>query len=666
MTAKANVLSGTRQLDYTRAPYTGWTRGHFADLADSLLLNARKWAGPGHAQITPPGPAGGYGRSVDGLEGFARTAMLAGFRLAGSNGEDPHGFAEWYAEGFRTGTDPHSPHAWVRPDEHDQAKVEAAALALALDNTREWLWDALDSGVQEQIIAYFSHVIHAKYPPINWVWFRVVVQQFLKSVGAPYSPADMEEDLALHDSFVRGDGWYSDGTERAFDHYNGWALHLYPVLWHRMAGSADSLAGPRRQRDFDYLDAFLPDAVALVGADGSPLIQGRSLIYRHAAAAPFWAGALAGSTSVPAGQLRRAASGVVKHFTDKGVPTLDGRLTLGWHHEWPALAQTYSGPGSPYWAAKGFAGLILPPEHPVWTDAELPLPVEVGNVLKVLPAPGWLLSATSADGVVRTVNHGNDHSLPGRLGSDSPLYARLGYSTATAPVVAGGTQNNPLEQSVTLANSNGEPSHRAGFTTLFTVELPALGAATGALAAASRATAHWVAKLESVPDHGSGYEGDVVVGAPVTTVSIMRGAWEVRLVRVDRTALVGEEAVGPLTLGGWPLAMGAGAVEQVTDSEAGARNGVLSSSIQPLAGLNRLGVRVLNEATPLSHTTAVPWAATDGPAVPGRWYAAAIGLGGAAEVPPRLAEMDMSAPAAVVHWADNSQTSLELPEVQTP
>ena len=144
----------------------------------------------------------------------------------------------------------------------------------------------------------------------------------------------------------RADGWMSDGPERAYDHYVGWALHLYPTLWARMAGAAD-LAAARRDRDVAALDRFLRDAVALVGADGSPLIQGRSLIYRFAAAAPFWVGALAGVPSVS----RRASCA---HAADQrrartspttARPTTDGLLTLGWHGAVAAAGPVLLRPG---------------------------------------------------------------------------------------------------------------------------------------------------------------------------------------------------------------------------------------------------------------------------------------------------------------------------------
>jgi hypothetical protein len=342
-----------------------WTRADWAAFADRLLEGAMAHGSEGRGRITPPGAEGGYGHDVDGLEGFARTFLLAGFRIAGERGEGVDHLIDFFSEGIRTGVDPSAPDRWVRLDEHAQAKVEAASLALILDMTRPWIWERLDETTQARVIDYLSPAVgDDTYPRTNWLWFRLVVQTFLRSVGGPWSPEDVEADLALHDSFGREGGWMSDGDERSYDHYVGWALHLYPVLWARMTGAAE-LAGGRYERDVAALDLFLQDASPLVGADGSPLIEGRSLIYRFAAAAPFWAGVLAEVPSVSAGTLRHAAEKIVRHFDDRGA-IRDGVLTMGWHDEWRPLAQSYSGPGSPYWASKGLLGLALPADHPVW------------------------------------------------------------------------------------------------------------------------------------------------------------------------------------------------------------------------------------------------------------------------------------------------------------
>lgn len=598
-------------------PRPEWGRPDLTRLADRLLVAARPFASSNHALIAFPGPEGGYGRAVDGLEGFARTFLLAGFRLAGERGADPDGLAEWYAEGLAAGTDPTAPDRWIGMDEHPQAKVEAASIALILDLTRPWIWDQLSTSVQKRVVTYLAHAVgDDTYPRINWVWFRLVVQTFLRSVGGPSSSAEMAEDLATHDSFVRADGWLADGRERSFDHYVGWALHAYPVLWSRMAGAADLAAG-RRERDSALLDRYLQDAVHLVGADGSPLIQGRSLSYRFAAAAPFWAGVLAEVPSVPAGQLRRAATRIVRHFAEHGAPDADGVLTTGWFERWPRLAQAYSGPGSPYWAAKGLLGVALPADHPVWNAPEVPLPVEDGDTLRIVRAPGWVVAGTQADGIVRVVNHGTDHAEPGATLGDSPLYARLGYSTATFPLLDEASWASPSDQSVGLTDAAGRMSHRAGMRML------ELGmTATGDVAyAASRVDAHWLTPDPVQQHHGYGYVGEARPAGTLTVVSIVRGGCEVRAVRVE--SLAGDPTPSSLVFGGWPVA-GEQASAEVTSASAVATAAGIASRMVAVLGSGEPGAIERLQASPLGDHSLTPRMAFA--PQPGTWTAVLLEL----------------------------------------
>lgn len=610
------------------------SRNDWLRLADRMLHAARRHASPGHARITPPGPAGGYGRAVDGLEGFARTFLLAGFRIAGSP-EDQAELAEWYATGIATGTDPAAPDRWVRLDEHPQAKVEAASLALILDMTRPWIWDRLAPAVRERVVDYLSPVVgDVTYPQINWVWFRLVVQTFLRSVGGPHSLTEMAEDLATHDTFRRDGGWLSDGPERAYDHYAGWALHLYPTLWARMAGAAD-LAAERRERDVADLDRFLHDAVALVGADGSPLIQGRSLTYRFAAAAPFWAGALAEVPSLKPGLLRHAAARVVGHFTANGAPDDAGLLTLGWHHRWPRIAQSYSGPGSPYWACKGMLGIALPADHPVWTAPEEPLPVEAGDTLRAMRAPGWIVSGTRDDGIVRVVNHGTDHAVEGATSADSPLYARLGYSTATAPLLDETAWTTPADMAVALVDAEGRATHRTGMRTL-TVRIDDDGTPVGV--AASAGPVRWVEPHPGQPDHGNGRAGEYREAGHITVFSLVRGPWEVRLSRVDRVSTPGLR----LRVAGWPV--------------TGDR---LTSRLVPVAGPPDVtaGLASHDDAGPLGTPVRVPW--LDYPVQPGVWTAVLVELSTRTATPCHVA---LDGPYAQVTWPDGVRTRHHLSE----
>ena len=585
--------------DWGLSPYTGWTRDHWVGLAERMLAAARACGSANHAQIHFPGAEGGYGRHVDGLEGFARTFLAAGFLAAGSGGG--LGGLDWYAEGFRFGPDPtlEAGLRWVRPLEHDQAKVEACSLALILHLTRPYLWDQLDSRTQELTVDYLAEWIHASYPKNNWVWFRLITGQFLKSVGGPWSPEDQEADLAFNESCYIDNGWYRDGMGRCFDYYSSWVFQVYPLLWCDIAPE-DPVSQRMRPIFQARLDRHLADFVHLIGADGAMLAQGRSLIYRFAAAATLWMGAWTGSPTLSPGLVRRAASGMVRHFGEHGVPDGDGVLSMGWYGPWRGLAQSYSGPGSPYWACKGLLGLALPADHPVWTATEQPLPADpvtpppIATIQCALPpdneaephtrpiplpsttpqcalpphdgaephtgaspllsttpqcgitphdgaeprtelgqrtdtswvrhadpaghaapadpadpaghaarsrsihqdghgfcdcaqhdgepprthndtmilanfaAPGWVVSTTKSDGIVRVINHGTDHAQPGEDRADSPLYANIGYSTATFPLLDADAWTTPLAQSVCLIDARGRASHRTGFTPLGT------------------------------------------------------------------------------------------------------------------------------------------------------------------------------------------------------
>lgn len=625
-------------------------------LGDQLLAALEPHTSPLGARIYLPGRPGVHGADVAGLEGFARSFLLAGYRLSGERGADPTHLAERYARGLVAGTDPTSTERWPSLIESKQARVEAACLALVLDLTRTWIWDRLSTSEQDRVVHYLSDSGQVEYSRSNWVWFRLLTQTFLRSVGGTHSTDAIKADLATHDDFVRAHGWISDGGGRNFDHYAGWALHLFPALWARMQGAQD-LSGPRAGTDRARLASFLTDLVHLVGADGGPLIQGRSLIYRFAAAAPFWVGALEHVDTVPLGQLRRAAAAQVAHFVAHGAPDERGLLTLGWHHPWRPMAQNYSSPGSPYWASHGMLGLALPAEHPVWADDDVALPAqEPEPTLRALQVPGWALS--TADGVVRVSNHGTDHDRPGSVRADSPLYARLGYSTATAPLMDQRAATHPTDQAVVLLDTTGRRSHRAGMelgqTTIVT---PRPGEAPAAVAA-SRGQIRWLPpELAS----GSGPGAAVEPAATLEVLSLLRGPWEVRLFRFTAVAdqVIGWEA------GGWPLA-GATPPEQTLSQHPDQPSahlviGRLSSTVVGISGTQRAWVSRHTDASPLGHHAAVP--GTAGEVDPGRWHALAILLrrGGDHAGPHRAPSAGVVGVEVAVEWVDGERTTTGLP-----
>ena len=118
--------------DRAVSPHTGWTRAHWEHLADQLLVGAVRHATPDGAYIHIPGArSGAHGRRFDGLEGFARTFLLAAYRLRGADGDDPMGLIDRYVSGLDAGSSG-GRSAW--PTGRDSAKhlVEATSLAIGL------------------------------------------------------------------------------------------------------------------------------------------------------------------------------------------------------------------------------------------------------------------------------------------------------------------------------------------------------------------------------------------------------------------------------------------------------------------------------------------------------------------------------------------------------
>ncbi|WNI14269.1 DUF2264 domain-containing protein [Actinacidiphila sp. ITFR-21] len=682
--------------DRGRSPYTGWTRTHWTALADRMLTAVDPYRSPGYAFVDLPAPTSGNRRpdGPGGLEGLARTFIFAGFRVAGERGADPSGLLERYARGLATGTDPHAAERWPRPrgsaEPGSRVRVAAAAatIAFALQLTRPWLWDRLDDQVRERTADWLTAAVAAPYPQAGREWLLMVTESFLhQATGHP--PAQrVRENLAAHGSPPRSGGRFGKGRDRAYEHGTEWAPHLHPLLWAHLFDTTGALCPPALRRRWQRnLSARLDDAVRLISTDGTPLLQGQGLTDPLAAAAPLWIGALTGTGGLAPGLVRRAASGMLRHVTTLG--TLgpggpNGALPRGRSRGWTDLR--HPEPGSPYRAATGMLGLLLPADHPVWTEPEQPLPIEEGDTARVIAAPGWLVSARRADGITLVLNHGTDQPGPGDIHADDPRYSRLGYSTATAPRPAGPMWQGPIDNSVAVLDHAGQATHRGGFRTLFAQELPG-----ATLVAASRGLVHWIHRTYQVYDAGGiafsggfrpgpdGAAGDrmrgrrltVTPGPQVTVASAVRAGVEVRLVRLDLppgSAADPAAAWRAVRLGGWPV--GATTPPLVRDRlapgpTAEAATARLRSRVHSLRGFDQGGVATGDGTNSRTRWTATPWLAATGPAPIGEVLAAVVTLD--RSVGPR-SDPTLSVQAApggahrvTVVWPDGGMTVLTVP-----
>ncbi len=159
-------------------------------------------------------------------------------------------------------------------------------------------------------------------------------------------------------------------------------------------------------------------------------------------------------------------------------------------------------------------------------------PSETADVLRAVRRPAGSSSATHADGIVRVINHGTDHARPGdprrRLPALRPArllhgrapaarrrrLARAARAVRRAAVDAGRARDAPCGHALELLVADG-------------------AAAVGVAASVDRALDRRPAR----PGHARlRITGDVeIAAARITVQSIVRGPWEVRLVRVDES-----------------------------------------------------------------------------------------------------------------------------------
>jgi len=627
--------------DRTLSPHTGYTRAHWEAVADHLLTAALRYATPGHALVDLPGPPSRSGVRSDGLEGFARTFLLAALRTAGASGKDPHGFLERYTEGLAHGT--RTPgrddtESWPEIGHHGiqgQPMVESASVALALRLTTPWTWDTLSANDQDHVESWLRGALTHTPAPNNWYLFPLTVAGFLESVGRGDTGTRraIERGLDLLDGWYRGQGWYTDGDGRAFDHYNGWALHLYPLLHAHLAGEQALLErlGPRLR---EFLDGF----ALLFDANGAPIHHGRSLTYRFAATAAVSLGALTDHTPLTPGTTRRILSGALRHFLDRGALTADGILTLGWYGPHAATLQRYSGPGSPYWASKAFLALLLPPEDPVWTATEERVPAEGPDRVLALPAPGLLVQTTARDGLVRLHNHGSykpasrEPSRETEQAPGNPLYARLAYSTRTGPTSAANTPDNHI-----ALEARGTRSARLR---------------VNPLAAGPNWLASWHHPV--FPDGGP-----VLPSARIESLTLARGSWELR---VHRT--VGVPAGTPVHHSGWAVAV---APETRPDDSGEIRLDGPEVTSQ-LLGLH--GWQAHRAVRAPEGTAYGPWALVPeltgavGELPSGTVFAALASLTAEPDPPPLTGQVTVDVHDLVLtaRWADGTRTVVDLGE----
>jgi hypothetical protein len=381
---------------------------HWQDSARRLLEPLAALMQPGRADLDIAGAPSDHDRQADRLESFSRPLTLAAFWLQSAARPEDAAFrarlATWFREGLLAGTDPASPHYWGPDASYHQHHVEMGLMAIALQVAARDVWAPLTAEGKAQVAHWFATCRGGGIVNNNHLFMSVHILEFLGKHGFAHRTdrAVITAHLNQLETMHRGGGWFEDGINQAYDHYNAYAFHFYGLMWAHLHGGQD--AG-RAARWREWARLFVRDYQHFFAASGEHPAFGRSITYRFNCLNVFGLALAEKCTDVAPGLLRRLCTRNLDFFLSRPIYNEQGVLAPGFTDIFPRIIEPYSAPASPYWAAKGFTPLLLSPDHAFWNDAEQPLPAERGFV-RVMPAPG-LVTRSVPGGDIEILNAGS-------------------------------------------------------------------------------------------------------------------------------------------------------------------------------------------------------------------------------------------------------------------
>lgn len=395
------------------------TRNDFAELMISILNPLKPYYSKGKAWLKIGHTSAHYNDSSSWMEGFSRPLWgLTAFWAGGGREKE---FEEIYRKGLISGTDPESPEYWGSCFDYDQKLVEMAALAYSLLFATEISWEPLTTKERENLASWLNEINHNKCCDCNWRFFNVLVNVALKKRGMPYNEIELESCLDFIETCYVGGGWYIDGENGQADYYIPFAMEFYGIIYAVAMKEEDPI---RSQTYLKRAEEFGKDFAYWFSEDGSSLPYGRSLTYRFAQVAFYSACVMAHIEPLPLPVMKGIIVRHLQYWMEQPIFDYSGLLTIGYCYPNIQMAESYNSPGSPYWAMKAFACLMLHERDPFWTCEAAPLPHMEER--KYIPKADMIIQRRKDGNVValpggRTLPHVHTHT--------EEKYGKFAYST---------------------------------------------------------------------------------------------------------------------------------------------------------------------------------------------------------------------------------------------
>ncbi|MFH1068481.1 MAG: DUF2264 domain-containing protein [Candidatus Glassbacteria bacterium] len=427
-------------LDFTRSPYTGYTRAHWIEISQKIIGGILPYfsAESGMPELVgDPRETGHFAHLFDvggSKEAFDRSLFLVAVYTSATGSDRIPGWkgsiVEPYLKEVRRGTDRNSLHFW---GDHPKYDVFGTSLAMAINISPEYFWEPLTPEEKKNVLAYLKDLAYNQAYDCNHWQFHQIAVPVLEHRGVDSNREFLTAMFQRLMGWYRGDGWFIDGGNRSFDLYNFWAFQLYNHAltrfyepWHDRFGEFV------RRTTGEFFESY----PYFFGRDGAHIAWGRSTTYRFASIAPVGWSVLDGTCTLAPGQARRIASGCLKYFWERGALSERGLLEPGFLGPNTVVAEPYIDRGAPYWAVQGLVSLLVPEDDPFWTDPELPMPADQAGGRRALPAAQMLVKVSPIDGEARLYPVGQPFSHWGQW-QRGIKYCQYAYSSYLGWVCTG-------------------------------------------------------------------------------------------------------------------------------------------------------------------------------------------------------------------------------------
>jgi len=251
-----------------------------------------------------------------------------------------------------------------------QPIVDAAYLAQAFLRAPQALWEPLKAETKDAIIASFKILRKRKPFRSNWLLFGSVTEAFLLSINEPHDESRLNDGVDQLAEWYKGDGWYGDGPNLAFDYYNSFVIH--PMMVDSLAVMLDKklIKQDRYDLALKRMQRYAIGQERMISPEGTYPPIGRSITYRTGAFQALSQVALMKKLpeSISPAQVRSALTKVKQNmYETPGTFDKQGWLQLGFCGHEPEIADYYTSTGSLYMATLSFLPLGLPASDEFWS-----------------------------------------------------------------------------------------------------------------------------------------------------------------------------------------------------------------------------------------------------------------------------------------------------------